>query len=123
VFEVLVIAARHRLSREERCEALVTASAALSSRTTTGATMALDPLTPAADAAHADAVLRRLLGGMSVFTMLMTIPQVVTIWFSHQAAGVSILSWSAYLTSAVLWFWHGMRSRDKNIYLPSAGCV
>jgi hypothetical protein len=32
----------------------------------------------------------------------MTIPQVLTIWFGHQAAGVSLLSWSAYLVSAVL---------------------
>ena len=58
----------------------------------TEATMALDPMTPAAHATHADAMLRRLLGGMSVFTMLMTIPQVVTIWVGHQAAGVSVLS-------------------------------
>lgn len=65
-----------------------------------------------------DAGLRRLLGGMSVFTMLMTIPQVLTLWIGQQAAGVSILSWSAYLVSAILWFWFGMQKKDKNIYLP-----
>ena len=85
--------------------------------------MALDPPTPAAQATHVEAMLRRLLGGMSVFTMLMTIPQVATIWVGHQAAGVSVLSWSAYLASAVLWFWHGLRSGDKNIYLPCVGWV
>ena len=79
-----------------------------------------DPMSPAARA-PADAMLRKLLGGMSVFTMLMTIPQVRTIWIGHQAAGVSIWSWSAYLVSAVLWFWHGLRSGDKNIYLPCVG--
>ena len=83
--------------------------------------MTLDPLTPAAHATHVDVMLRRLLGGMSVFTMLMTIPQVATIWVGHQAAGVSIVSWSAYLASAILWFWHGVRSGDKNIYLPCVG--
>ena len=83
--------------------------------------MALDPMTPAAQGSHADALMRRLLGGMSVFTMLMTIQQVATIWIGHQAAGVSILSWSAYLVSAVLWFWHGLRSGDRNIYLPCVG--
>jgi uncharacterized protein with PQ loop repeat len=67
--------------------------------------------------------LRRLLGGMSVFTVLMTIPQVVTIWIGHQAGGVSILSWSAYLMSAILWFWFGMRQRDKNIFLPCVGWI
>ena len=83
--------------------------------------MPIDPLTPATRSTPTDAMLRRLLGGMSVFTMLMTIPQVLTIWISHQAAGVSILSWSAYLMSAALWFWHGLRSGDKNIYLPCVG--
>ena len=61
---------------------------------------------------------RRLLGGMSVFTLLMTVPQVWTIWAGHQAAGVSVASWSAYLVSAVLWFWHGLKQGDRNIYLP-----
>ena len=65
----------------------------------------------------------RVLGGMSIFTMLMTIPQVLTIWIAHQAAGVSIVSWSAYLLSAILWFWYGLQKRDKNIYLPCVGWV
>ena len=81
---------------------------------------------PAPAAAHpsgSDAGLRRLLGGMFVFTMLMTIPQVVTIWIGQQAAGVSILSWSAYLVSAILWFWFGMQKKDKNIYLPCVGWI
>jgi uncharacterized protein with PQ loop repeat len=60
---------------------------------------------------------------MSVFTMLMTIPQVLTIWIGQQAAGVSIVSWSAYLVSAILWFWFGMQKNDKNIYLPCVGWI
>jgi len=55
---------------------------------------------------------------MSAFTRLMTIPQVWTIWVGHQAAGVSLLSWSAYLLSAVLRFWYGFRKGDLNIYPP-----
>lgn len=85
-------------------------------------TMGPDP-TASALASRSDTRLRQLLGGMSVFTMLMTIPQVLTIWVGHQAGGVSILSWSAYLTSAVLWLWFGMHQRDKNIYLPCAGWI
>ena len=65
----------------------------------------------------------RVLAAMSIFTMLMTIPQVLTIWVGHEAAGVSILSWSAYLLSALLWFWYGLQKRDKNIYLPCVGWV
>ena len=72
---------------------------------------------PASFSAVSDAVLRRALGAMSVFTIVMTVPQIWTIWVGHQAAGVSILSWGAYLVSALLWFWHGLRKRDRNIYL------
>ena len=76
-----------------------------------------NPTVPTNHAPHSDTLLRRLLGGMSLFTMLMTIPQVLTIWLSHQAAGVSLVSWSAYLVSAVIWFWFGIQSS----YLPCAG--
>ena len=46
-----------------------------------------NPTTPTNDTPHSDTLLRRLLGGTSVFTMLMTIPQVMTIGFNQQAAG------------------------------------
>jgi uncharacterized protein with PQ loop repeat len=79
---------------------------------------------PAPAAVHrSDAGLRRLLGAMSVFTMLMTIPQVLTIWVGQQAAGVSIFTWSAYLVSAILWLWFGIQKSDKNIYLPCIGWI
>jgi uncharacterized protein with PQ loop repeat len=84
-------------------------------------TMATDSTTSVDAGAQTDVVLRRFLGGMSIFTLLMTVPQVWTIWVSHQAAGVSVLSWGAYLLSAVLWFWFGLRQGDKNIYLPCVG--
>jgi uncharacterized protein with PQ loop repeat len=85
--------------------------------------MAPDPTTPAGVASRSDTTFSRVLGGLSVFTMLMTVPQVLTIWVGHQAAGVSVLSWSAYLLSAILWFWYGLQKRDKNIYLPCIGWV
>ena len=85
--------------------------------------MAPDPAAPASNAAQTKTVMSRLLGAMSVFTMLMTVPQVLTIWVGHQAAGVSVVSWSAYLFSAMLWFWYGLQKGDKNIYLPCVGWV
>jgi uncharacterized protein with PQ loop repeat len=85
--------------------------------------MAPDPTPPASASSGSGKLLRRLLGGMSIFTMLMTVPQVLTIWVGHQAAGVSILSWSAYLLSAILWFWLGIQKRDKNIYLACVGWI
>jgi uncharacterized protein with PQ loop repeat len=87
------------------------------------ATMAPDPRPAASADTRQDVVLRRLLGGMSIFTLLMTVPQVLTIWVGRQAAGVSVWSWGAYLLSALLWFWFGLRQHDRNIYLPCVGWI
>jgi uncharacterized protein with PQ loop repeat len=68
-----------------------------------------------------DKAMKRLLGALSVFTLVMTVPQILAIWVSREAAGVSLLSWSAYWISALVWFWYGIRKRDRNIYLPCLG--
>jgi uncharacterized protein with PQ loop repeat len=80
-----------------------------------------NPATPETSGALPTAMLTRLIGSLSIVTMIMTIPQVLTIWIGHQAAGVSLLSWSAYFASAVVWFWYGLQKRDKHIYLPCVG--
>ena len=85
--------------------------------------MGPDPTIAAADTSRSDRMLRNMLGGMSIFTMLMTIPQIATIWVGQEASGVSVVSWSAYLLSALLWFWHGVIKRDKNIYLACLGWI
>ena len=81
------------------------------------------PKPPTTSANASESSFSRVLGFMSIFTMLMTVPQVLTIWVGHQAAGVSVVSWSAYLLSAILWFWYGLQKRDRNIYLPCVGWV
>jgi hypothetical protein len=50
-----------------------------------------NPASAAVRPSGSDAGLRRLSAAMSVFTMLMTIPQVLTIWIGQQAAGVFYL--------------------------------
>jgi uncharacterized protein with PQ loop repeat len=67
--------------------------------------------------------LERVLRALSVITMLMTVPQVLTIWIDGNAGGVSILSWSAYLLSACLWLVYGLQKHDKTIYLACLGWV
>ena len=84
--------------------------------------MAPDPKNPATAVAP-DTLFSKVLGAMSIFTMAMTVPQVLTIWVGHRASGVSVVSWGAYLISALLWFWYGFRKGDKNIYLPCVGWV
>jgi hypothetical protein len=68
-------------------------------------------------------LMSRVLAVMSFVTMAMTIPQVWIIWVERQAAGVSLLSWGAYLASAILWFGHGLQQRDRNIYLACVGWI
>ena len=67
--------------------------------------------------------LERFLRVLSVVTMLMTVPQVVTVWVGDSASGVSLLSWGAYLFSACLWFAYGLQKRDKTIYLACIGWI
>ena len=67
--------------------------------------------------------LEKFLRGLSVVTMLMTVPQVIAVWISRDAGGVSLLSWAAYLFSACLWFVYGLQKRDKTIYLACVGWI
>jgi len=67
--------------------------------------------------------LERVLRGLSVFTMLMTVPQVLTIWVGRNAGGVSLVSWATYLVAACLWFVYGLEKGDKTIYLACVGWV
>jgi uncharacterized protein with PQ loop repeat len=81
----------------------------------------MHPQPAPAAAFPSEKLMKKLLGGMSIFTLVMTVPQIVTIWASRQAAGVSLLSWGAYWISALIWFWYGVQKRDRNIYLPCVG--
>jgi uncharacterized protein with PQ loop repeat len=67
--------------------------------------------------------MEKILRSLSVITMLMTVPQVLTVWVGHNAGGVSLVSWTAYLISACLWFVYGIQKKDKTIYLACVGWV
>ena len=67
--------------------------------------------------------LEKVLRVFSVLTMLMTVPQVFTIWAGENASGVSLISWASYLFSACLWFVYGVQKHDKTIYLACIGWI
>lgn len=67
--------------------------------------------------------LEKVLRFLSVFTMLMTVPQVLTVWVGRDAGGVSLVSWLSYLLAACLWLVYGLQKRDKTIYLACIGWV
>lgn len=67
--------------------------------------------------------LEKVLRSLSVVTMLMTVPQVMAVWFGPDPSGVSLVSWVSYLVAACLWFVYGLQKRDKTIYLACVGWV
>ena len=67
--------------------------------------------------------LERVLRSLSIITMLMTVPQVLTVWVGPSAGGVSLVSWSAYLIAACLWLVYGIQKNDKTIYLACVGWI
>lgn len=67
--------------------------------------------------------LDRVLNALSALTLIMTVPQVLTIWLRHTAGGVSLLSWASYLVTACLWFVYGIRRRERSIYIPCIGWI
>jgi uncharacterized protein with PQ loop repeat len=76
---------------------------------------------PGADASKGP--LEKVLPLLSIVTMVMTVPQIWTIWVAHNAAGVSLLAWGTYLLAACLWFIHGLKKRDKTIWVACIGWV
>jgi len=65
-----------------------------------------NPAIPSGPRSVPEILMRRLLGSASIFSL-----------------GVSLFSWTAYLITALLWLWHGIRERDRNIYLPCIGWI
>ena len=59
---------------------------------------------------------------LAAFTMLMTVPQVVSVW-RHGGAGVSLASWVVYLASSVAWLVYGIRKRDVTIWVVCIGWI
>jgi uncharacterized protein with PQ loop repeat len=70
-----------------------------------------------------DSPVAKILPFISIATMVMTLPQIWTVWVEGQVAGVSLLSWGTYLVGACLWFVHGLALRDKTIYIACIGWI
>jgi len=55
-------------------------------------------------------------------TIVLTIPQAWSVW-TEGPQGVSVITWSAYLVSAVAWLVYGIRKRDMTIWLECIGWI
>lgn len=67
--------------------------------------------------------LEKVLRFLSFATMLLTLPQILTIWVGGNVSGVSLISWASYLFTACLWFIYGIQRHDKTIYLACVGWI
>jgi uncharacterized protein with PQ loop repeat len=56
---------------------------------------------------------------VSIIGPIMTIPQVVEIWYGQNAAGVSLTSWTTYLFSAIFWLSYGLIHKEKPIIIAN----
>ena len=54
---------------------------------------------------------------VGIFGPIMTIPQLANIWIYKNAAGVSLISWTAYLITALFWLIYGIIHKEKPIIL------
>ena len=50
-----------------------------------------------------------------IFGPVMTIPQILKIWVHKNAAGVSVISWSAYMIVAISWLMYGIVHKERPI--------
>lgn len=51
---------------------------------------------------------------------LSTVPQVITVFSSHNATSLSILSWLLYVIFDLAWLWYGIDEKQKAIIVSAA---
>jgi uncharacterized protein with PQ loop repeat len=57
---------------------------------------------------------------VSTLSLIFTTDQVRIIWIGHNVGGVSLLSWSFYTLSAVVWSFYGYIHKDKIIIITNS---
>jgi uncharacterized protein with PQ loop repeat len=62
----------------------------------------------------------RMVYAIALFGLLMTLPQMNSIWIEKNAAGVSAASWSAYGITAFFWLIYGTLHKEKPLILINA---
>jgi len=55
----------------------------------------------------------------AIFAPMMTIPQIYKIWSTGNAAGVSAVSWGAFMINGMFWTSYGIVHKDKPIIITN----
>jgi uncharacterized protein with PQ loop repeat len=53
----------------------------------------------------------------AIFGPLLTIPQLLKIWKNGSATELSFLTWFSYFAISALWFFYGLKTKDKPLIL------
>ncbi len=54
---------------------------------------------------------------VGLFAPLMTMPQILKIWWYQDANGVSALSWAGYALGSTFWFIYGVLHKEKPLII------
>lgn len=54
---------------------------------------------------------------VGVFSPLMTLPQLYTIYIEKNAAGISLVSWCAFAVGSLFWLYYGILHKEKPIII------
>jgi len=52
---------------------------------------------------------------VALVTPLLTVPQLVIIWSSHQTQGISVITWGAYAAASGLWLIYALLRKQKQL--------
>jgi len=66
------------------------------------------------------AVVDMLIWPASLFGIIITLPQVWTIWYHHETAGVSVISWTGYIITATVWLLYGIVYRLRPVIITNS---
>ncbi len=69
---------------------------------------------------HKWEIFDKLIWPAAIAGPILTIPQVIQIFSSQTAAGVSLTSWTAYLTITFFWFIYSLLHREWPLIINSA---
>ena len=63
--------------------------------------------------------LNRLVLAMAILEPLMTLPQVYEVWIRQQTEGVSFVTWSFFVGSAIVWLIYGLKIKSVPLIVSS----
>ncbi len=58
--------------------------------------------------------------GVALFSVIMTIPQVISVWSDHNVSGIAPSSWVAYTIAAFFWMLYGFVHKENKIIAVNA---